>query len=133
MLLLRVNHPGSAPPQVRPLGRIRWSSSVNSCQFLGAVRLGFLAVCMQRRYLVSGSSDRFKDSMTITAAPGCWSLGVCARRLSCCHRQGQIGSDIGVATAAHRRLVLAAVVVSRYVVHGPHYNFNYVWGASYFR
>lgn len=50
-LLLQVNLSGSDPPQVRSLGRIRRSSDVDSCQLLGAARLGFLTLRTQRRCL----------------------------------------------------------------------------------
>jgi hypothetical protein len=113
-LLLRVSLPGSDPPEVRPSGRIRRSSGVDSCQLLGAVRLGFLVVDTRRRDLVSGFSDRFKGSTAMTSPPRRWSLGACARRLPGCHRQDQAGSGMGAATAARRRLVLAAAVVVRW-------------------
>ena len=72
---LRVCPPGSEPPQVYLSGWFRRSSGVDSCQLLGVARLGFLAVHTQRRYLVSGSSDRFKDPTEMTVAPGRSSLG----------------------------------------------------------
>ena len=85
VLLHRVSLPGYDPPQVCPLGRIRRSSGVDPCQFLGAARLGFLDVRTQRRYLVSGSSDLLKDSTAMTAALGRLSLGARARILPSCH------------------------------------------------
>ena len=84
------------------------SPGVDSCHLLRAVRLGFLFMW---RYLVSGVSDLCKSSTTATAAPGRWSLGARARRLLGCHRQRQVGSDIGATTTAHQPLVLATVVV----------------------
>ena len=110
-LLLRVFLSGSDPPRVRPSGRSRWSSGVDSCCLLGAVRLGFLVVW---RDLVSGVSNLFKGSTATTAAPGRWSLGARAQRLPSCHRQGQASSGRGAATAARRRLVLATIVVVRW-------------------
>lgn len=113
-LLLQVSLPGSDPPQVHPLGWIKRSSGVDSCQLLEATRLGFLTGHTQRRYLVSNSSYRFKDSTATIAAPGRWSLGARVRRFPSCHQQGQAGSDMGVATTARRRLVVAAVMVVRW-------------------
>jgi hypothetical protein len=110
-LLLRVCLTGFDPPRVRPFGRSRWSSGIDSCYLLGAVRLGFLVMW---RDLVSDTSDLCKGSMAMTAAPGHWSLGARARRLPGCHRQGQAGSGRGATTAMRRRLVLAAVVVVRW-------------------
>lgn len=62
-LLLQVSPPGSDLRQVRSFGRIRQSSSMDSCHAYTAVRL------------VSGSSNRLKGSMPTTATPRCWSLG----------------------------------------------------------
>lgn len=70
------------------------SLELDSCQLLGAARLEFLVVRTQQRDLVSGSSDRFKNSMVTTAAPERWSLAARARRLPGYHRQSQAGSGI---------------------------------------
>ena len=109
-VLLRVSLPGSDPPQVRLLGRIireLWR------RVLPAPRDGevLLAVRTQQRYLVSNSSDQFKDSTMTFAVPGSWSLGARARRLPSCHRQGQAGSSMGAATTLNQRLVLEAAIV----------------------
>ena len=69
MLLLQVSLPDSDRPQICPSKKINLSSSVDSCQRLGATRLGFLIVRMQQQDLVPGSSDGFKGSMTRTVAP----------------------------------------------------------------
>jgi hypothetical protein len=45
---------------------------------------------------------------------GRWSLAVRARSLLDCHQQWKTDSGMGAATAAHRRLALAAVVVVRW-------------------
>ena len=58
---------------------------------------------------MSGVSDLFNGS-TIDKLI----LRARARRLSGCHRQGQAGSGMGAATAAHRWLVLAAPMVIRW-------------------
>ena len=52
--LLQVSLLGSDPPQVRPSEQIRQSSDVDSCQLLGAARLGFLNMRTQQRDLVLG-------------------------------------------------------------------------------
>jgi hypothetical protein len=57
------------------------------------------------------TSDRFKGSKATTLALGRWSLG--ARRLPNYHQQCQNDSGKGAATAACRRLALAAIVVVR--------------------
>jgi hypothetical protein len=59
-------------------------------------------------------SDRYKGSKATTLALGRWSLGARARRLHDCHQQRHADSGKGAATAAHRRLALAAVVVVRW-------------------
>jgi hypothetical protein len=58
--------------------------------------------------------DQFKGLMATTSALGCWSLGARERRLPNCHQRRQASSGMGAATAAHRRLAMAAVVVVRW-------------------
>ena len=64
--------------------------------------------------LVLQVSDQFKGSMATTSSLGRWSLGARARRLPDCHQQWHAGSGNGAATAARRRLALAAVVFVRW-------------------
>jgi hypothetical protein len=66
------------------------------------------------RGLVSENLDLFKSFMATTSTLGRWSLGARARRLPDCHQQRQADSGRGAATAARRRLALAAIVVVRW-------------------
>jgi hypothetical protein len=61
--------------------------------------------------LMSEDSDQFKRSMATTSTLGRWSLGTRAQRLLDCHEQCQVGSSSGAATATHRWLALAVVMV----------------------
>ena len=64
--------------------------------------------------LVLQVSDQFKGSMATTSSLGRWSLWTRARRLPDCHQQWQCRLRNGAATAARRRLALAAIVVVRW-------------------
>jgi hypothetical protein len=83
----------------------------SGCRFHGAVDL-FQSTCVT--CLVLEASDQFKGSMAATSALESWSLGACERRLPHCHQQHQADSVKGAATAARRRLALAAVLVVRW-------------------
>lgn len=77
------------------------------------MNLGFLIVRARLRDFVSGTSDLFKGYMATNVTPGRQSEGAHAKRFPSCHQHSQAGSDKGVATTMHYRLVVA---ISRSVV-----------------